>query len=358
VTALSNFLARTVLGAVIAAAALEGPALAQEMTEINVITPNDASCAVYPQFTAEAFGFWASSGVKVNLLSSETTVPYVAFLQNGDADLVMLDSGQVLQAADTGLPVRVVYEAFNFAPEGIVVPADSKIQSIADLKGATVGMASDRDLLTVAIALDSIGTTPEDYGIKAVVVGDSGPVMAAALRDGTIAAFAGAGGDRAAIRAAGLEIRNITPPEVSRNPGNSWTAWGPTLEEKREKIAAFLRGWAMAQHAGVVDTKLTASACRARVPEQFENFETGMDLMNFTIYEMQLRRTRDYGELQPDVWSAIQGPYLKQKQIAKEIVPSAFLDSSFIQAANAWTLDAVKKGMGAWKAANGDKLIP
>jgi NitT/TauT family transport system substrate-binding protein len=357
-TAFSDLVATTILGVAMGAAGLATAAQGQEMMEINIITPNDASCAVYPQFTADAFGFWASSGIKVNLLSSETTVPYVAFLQNGDADLVMLDSAQVLQAADSGLPIRVVYEAFNFAPEGIVVPADSPIQEIADLKGATVGLASDRDLITVAIALDSIGTTPDDYDIAAVVVGDSGPVMAGALRDGTIAAFAGAGGDRAAIRAAGLEIRNITPPEVSRNPGNSWTGWGPTLEEKREKIAAFLRGWAMAQHAGVVDTKLTASACRARVPEQFENLETGMDLMNFTIYEMQLRRTKDYGELQPDVWSAIQGPYLKQKQITKTIVPSTFLDTSFIQAANAWTLDGVKRGMNDWKAANRDKLLP
>jgi hypothetical protein len=30
-----------------------------------------------------------------------------------------------------------------------------------------------------------------------------------------------------------VQIRNITPPDVSLNPVNSWTAWGPTLEDKR-----------------------------------------------------------------------------------------------------------------------------
>jgi len=325
--------------------------------ELNVISPNDSSCGVYPQFNADVLGFWADSGVDVTLLPSETTVPFVAFLQNGDADLVMLDSAQVLQAADAGLPVKVVYEAYNFAPEGIVVTADSPIQSLADLKDVTIGMASDRDLITTVIAMDSIGTTLEDNNITTVVVGDSGPVMAGALRDGTIDAFAGGGSDRAGIEAAGVQIRNITPPEVSRNPGNSWTAWGPRIEENREKVSGFLRGWAMAQHAGVVDTKLSASACRTIIPEQFENLEVGMNMINNSIYVQQLRRTKDYGELQPDVWAAIQGPYLKQGEISKEVDPETFLDSSFTEAANNWTLDEVKAGLAKWKAANPDIII-
>jgi len=352
-----NVALKIAVGASIGALVLGSTVQAQDLKEINVISPNDASCDVYPEFNADLFGFWADSGVKTNILPSETSVPYVAFLQNGDADLVMLDSAQVLQAADNDLPVKVVYEAFNFAPEGIVVTADSPIQSLADLKDVTVGMASDRDLITTTIALDSIGETLDGANVTTVVVGDSGPVMAGALRDGTIDAFAGAASDMAGIQAAGMQIRNITPPEVSRNPGNSWTAWGPTLEEKRDVISAFLRGWAMAQHAGVVDTKLSASVCRVAVPEQFENLETGMELVNTAVYVLQLRRTKDYGELQPDVWAAIQGPYVKLGEISKEIAPDSFLDASFIEAANNWTLDEVKAAMAKWKEANPDKVI-
>jgi hypothetical protein len=61
--------------------------------------------------------------------------------------------------------------------------------------------------------------------------------------------------------------------------------------------------------------------------------------------------------LQPDVWSAIQPPYLKQKEISKELDPATFLDSSFTEAANDWTLNDVKAGMEEWKKANMDKLI-
>ena len=354
---LSSLAGKALVGAAVGALAFGAAAQAQETTEVNAMTPNDATCSVYPQFTAQGLGFWEAEGLDVNLLPSETTIPYVAFLQNGDADIVMLDSAQVLQAADAGLPIAVVYEAYNFAPEGIVVTADSPIQGLADLKDVTIGMASDRDLITTIISLDSIGETLESANVTTVVVGDSGPVMAGALRDGTIDAFAGGSSDRAGIEAAGVEIRNITPPEVSRNPGNSWTAWGPTLEEKREKLGKFLRGWAMAQHAGVVDTKLTASVCRPFIPEQFEVVEQGLRMINNAVYVNQLRRTKDYGELQPDVWAAIQGPYVSLGEISKEIEPDTFLDASLTEAANNWTLDQVKAAMAKWKEANPDKVI-
>lgn len=354
---IGKLLAKTAVGAAVGALALGSLAQAQEMREINLIPPNDSSCSMYPEWNGTNLGFWPAAGIKVNLLPSETSIPFVAFLQNGDADLVILDSAQVLQAADAGLPIKVIYEAYNWAPEGIVVTADSPIQGLADLKDVTIGMASDRDLITTIIAMDSIGKTLEENNITTVVVGDSGPVMAGALRDGTIDAFAGGSSDRAGIEAAGVTIRNITPPEVSRNPGNSFAAWGPTIEEKRELIGDFLRGWSMAQHAGVVDTKATASACRVSIPEQFENIENGLRMINNSVYVNQLRRTKHYGELQPDVWAAIQTPYVKLGEISQFIEPDIFLDSSFIEAANNWTLPEVKAAINKWKEDNPDLVI-
>jgi NitT/TauT family transport system substrate-binding protein len=217
------------LAAAAMAASFASAVQAQELKPFNFMSSNDSSCSPFPQMNAQVFGFWDELGLTVNFLSSETTVPYVAFLQNGDADVAMLDSAQVMQAVDTGLPIKVVYEAYQMAPEGIVVPDDSPIKSLADLKDTTIGLASDRDQITTIIAMKSIGQTLDGYGIKTVVVGDSGPVMASALKDKTIDAFAGGSSDRAGIEAAGVKIRNITPAEVSRNPGNLLVVWGPTM---------------------------------------------------------------------------------------------------------------------------------
>jgi len=113
----------------------------------------------------------------------------------------------------------------------------------------------------------------------------------------------------------------------------------------------------MAQHAGVVDTKLTASVCREFIPEQFENLENGIRMINNAVYVNQLRRTKDYGELQPDVWASIQGPYVKLGEISKKIDPDTFLDSSFVEAANNWTLEEVKAGLAKWKQENPERVI-
>jgi len=354
---LSHFVATALVGAAVGVMAFGAVAQAQELKNVNVVMPNDASCGMYPEWNATIFGFWPDAGIKVNILPSETTVPYVAFLQNGDADIVTLDSAQVLQAADAGLPIKVIYEAMQYAPEGIYVVADSPINSLEDLQDVTIGMASDRDLITTIIAMSSIGKTLEDANITTVVVGDSGPIMATALRDKTIDAFAGSNSDFAGITAAGVQIRDVTPPAVSRNPGNSFTVWGPTMEENRDKIEAFVKGWAMAQHAAVLDTKTSASACATAIPEQFENREVGFNLINENAFVQQIRRTKDFGELQPDVWSSIQPAFLNIGEISKEIAPDTFLDASFIEAANAWTTDEVKSALEKWVEENPDKVI-
>jgi NitT/TauT family transport system substrate-binding protein len=330
---------------------------AQDLKQVNFMSSNHATCSVYPQFVAAELGFFADEGVEVNLLNTATTVPYVAFLQNGDADVAMLDSAQVLQASEAGLPIKVVYEAYQHAPDGIYVLADSEITSLADLRDKTIGLASDRDLITTVIALDSIDETLESMNVTTVVVGDSGPVMAGALQNGQIQAFGGSSTDKAGIEAAGVATRSITPAEVLRNPGNSFTVWGPTMEEKRDVITGFLRGWAKGQQAGVLDTKLAASTCAVHIPEQFEDPQHGFNIVSNGVYVNQLRRTKEFGELQPDVWTAIQRPYVKQGEIAAEIDPAVFLDSSFIEAANSWTTDDVKANMNAWKEANPDKLL-
>jgi NitT/TauT family transport system substrate-binding protein len=354
VTKLSKIIETTLIAA---SAVVLAPVVQAQETTINFMSSNESSCGPYAQQNAQVFGFWDDLGVKVNFLSSDTSIPYVAFLQNGQADIALMDAPQVLQAVGNNLPVKVVYEAVQHAPDGIVVIDESPIKSLADLKDTTIGLASDRDIITTAIALNSIGATLEGMNVKTVVVGDSGPVMAKSLIDGAVQAFAGGASDRAGIEAAGVKIRNITPVEVLHQPANNFTVWGPTLEEKRPMIQAFLKGWAMAQFAGLVDTKLTASACRTKVPEQFENIEVGLRQINNSVYVTQLSRTKKYGELQPDVWADIQPPLIEMKELSKAVDPASFLDPSFIDGADDFTTAEVKKKIYEWKKANPDKLI-
>lgn len=331
-------------------------ASAQELKTINYMGTNDTSCSPYPQFVMQEFGFLEEEGYKLNILSANTTVPFVAFLSNGDADLAMLDSGQVFQAVDSGQPIKVVYEAYQFGPEGIYAPSDGGIDSIQDLRGKTIGLASDRDLITTVIGLNSGGVDIDE--VKTVVVGDSAPIIVKALQDKTVDAVTVGPVERVSIMSSGIELRDLTPIEVSHVPGNSLAVWGPTIEEKRPLIQGFLRAWAKSQQSGVLDTKAVMSACKKRVPEQWETPGNGARIVNNSVYNTQLRRTMKLGELQPDVWKRIQPPYIALDEISREIDPSEFLDASFIEEANDFTTDEVKAGIVKFKQNNADILIP
>jgi ABC-type nitrate/sulfonate/bicarbonate transport system substrate-binding protein len=330
-------------------------AAAQELRDIDVIIANDTTCSLYAPHLARITGMNEDLGINVNLLSSETKVPYVAFLSTGDADFVMLDAHETLNQAEAGEDNTVIYVTHQFAPEGIVVAADSQIGGLADLKGKTIGLADDSDLLTTQIALDSVGIDIEE--VRTAVVGDSGPVLAKALREGAIDAFAGGSSDRTGIEAAGLTIRNITPIEVSENPGNSLVMANARKQDLWGATQAFLKAWAMSQHAGVMDTKGTMSVCRVAIPEQFENLVTGERLITNSAFVTQLRRTKDYGELVPDVWAKIQPPLVKMGVIKQFIEPATFLDAQYLQAANAWSTWEVRKYLDEWKAANPELVL-
>jgi len=328
---------------------------AQELEEINVMTSNDQSCSPYPQIAADEFGFFAEEGLKVNLLPSETTVPYIAFLANGDADIAMLDAGMILQGVNAGQPISAIYEAYQRAGDGMIVPADGPVQSMADLKGKTVGLASDRDQLTTTLGLSTVGLDISD--VTTAVVGQPGPILVDSLTNGTIQAYAAANSEFAALAATGFKIKNITPVEVSSIPGNTFTVWGPTKEEKRGLFERFLRAWAKGQHVGVMDIKAVMAACKKRIPEQWEIAGRGETVVENSVNNTQLRRTVKYGELQKDVWEGIQPSYVKFGEIPKEIDVSTFLDYSFIDAANNFTTDEVKEAVKKWKDENKDALF-
>ncbi len=132
-------------------------AAAQDLTTVDVIMPLPRSANFYPLIAGEALGYFEEEGVRVNLLPSSTSIPYVAFVMNGQADLAMLDPNETLAAVASGANINTVYEVMQNAPEGIAVSADSDIDSVEDLVGTTVGLVSDRDRAFLAMALNTVG---------------------------------------------------------------------------------------------------------------------------------------------------------------------------------------------------------
>lgn len=322
---------------------------AQDLKQINVLLPNENTTVFYPIIIANGLGFFEEEGVKVNLLASETTIPYVAFLSNGQTDVAMLDAPQTLQAANAGVPISVVYEAHQYAPEVVAVSEDSPIKDITELKGTTVGLASDRDRITLQVALDAAGASIDD--VKTVVVGDAGPTLANAFKNQTVSAVAAAINDLATLAGIGIHVRDITPEGVSDNPANTFVIFKPRTEELREALTGFLRGWARGAAVADLAPDVAAALAQRSATEEWESVEAGQSLFK-VAQRLNKSHTDAYGDLQPEIWKKVQGPLVKFGELEKEIDPSMFLDDSFIGPANDFDKEAVARAAEEWKQKN------
>lgn len=333
------------MAAVIAA----GPVAAQELSTVNAIMPKQRSANYFPLIVGEALGYFAEEGIEVNLLPSETPIPFVNFVRNGQADFAMMDPAEVLTAVAAGAEIKVVYEVMQTAPDGVAVAAESAVQDMSQLKGETVGLVTERDMVTMKIALDAVELTEND--VTAVVVGEAGPTLAAAFRDQTVAAIAGSGPDWLAIQANGQAIRLITPPAVSNKPGNTFVVSAEAFEGKREQLEGFLRAWSKGMYVAQVDPEVVAKIAQTAVPEEWEDPTFGQQYLANAM-RLNVSVTEKKGDLQTDIWGSIQPAMMKFGVIEAEVDPSTFLEPSLIDPANDWSAEEVQKEVADWRAAN------
>src|SRR3546814_16152196 len=111
--------------------------------------------------------------------------------------------------------------------------------------------------------------------IETVVVGEGGPVLANAFRHGTVDAIAGALPDWLALQANGIEIRDITPPEMAEPPANSFVLPQSRAEALKEPLQGFVRAWAKGAYVGQLDRPAAEMMARKLVPEAWTHLELG-----------------------------------------------------------------------------------
>ncbi len=341
-----------ITAAAIASVALSASAASAQDT-LNVLIANERSTTFYGMHVANELGYFEDENLEINWLASATTIPYVAFLSNGQADLVMFDAAQTMQAVNANQPVSIIYEDMQFAPEALYVSADSDIKEIADLNGKTIGLVSDRDLAIARVALESAGLTIDD--VKTAVVGEGGATLANAFRRNTVDAVAGGATELNTIQSAGIEIRNITPPEVSENPANSFAIWNDRKEELRDPVERFFRAWSKGMEAGRIDIQMNAAIMVDAVPEQWQDLGVGYQLAELSAYTLHEPMSARRGDLHPALWERVQPSLISIGEISQSYDVSTFLDDSFIAAANEYTMEEIEADVAAWIEANGER---
>ena len=331
--------------------ALATPATAQDepRMKVNFISSLYQSIIYYNIIAAQELGYFEKEGVEVNMMSSSASIPFVAFIANGQADITKLDSTEVINAAAANIPVSVIFEMMQIGVDSIAVAEDSPITDITQLKGKTIGLTTDRDRPTLAKKLHRVGLTLDD--VKTAVLGESGPTLANAFRNKTVDAVEGAPTDWLNIQANGIKVRLVSPPDL--NPGNLFVINKDRTEEIREPITAFLRAWVKGAIAIHVDKEAVIAMLKKAVPDEWEREEFARQYLE-TAIQVHTPVTERYGDLRPEIWTTLQDEAVAVGEITEKVDPATFLDDSFIAAVNEGIdRDQIKADIEEWKKNNG-----
>jgi NitT/TauT family transport system substrate-binding protein len=338
-----------------AAAAKDTPTDAEpeEVVTIDFLQPLPKSMAFYPLFVGDVLGYFAEEGIEVNLLPSGD-IPATVIVPSGQADIGATTPTNIVQAAAAEEDFVLVYEYYQHNVVSIVVPADSDVETIADLEGMTVGVTSEGagDAALARAALQEVGLSPDD-DVEIVVAGDGGPAVAEALRGGRLDAFSGAINDIVALQVAGIELREITPDSFALYPASSMIVRSGTLEEEADSITRFLRAWSKATYAGMLNRDMVFAIAEDEVPEETGDEEFGRIFLDLAIdLQTPVEGIDAFGSVRPDAWTVVQEAMVEGGELEEVFDPSTFLDDSLLADVNDWDRDEVESEVDAWAAEN------
>ncbi len=133
-------------------------------------------------------------------------------LESGDEDVVVAGNAEILQAASAGVDVLSIATVYQSYPVQIFVPADSDIETVADLQGRSVGVPGPFGETWFGLLgyLDEAGLSQDDVSLEHV-----GFTLFNALSEGHVDAVAGfVTSDATNFANGGFEVRQIADADA------------------------------------------------------------------------------------------------------------------------------------------------
>jgi NitT/TauT family transport system substrate-binding protein len=170
----------------------------------------------------------------------------------------------------------------------MVAPEGAGVSKVEDLRGKSLGVTDlgGGEMPLVKGVLSDAGLKEND-DLKLVVVGEGGPAVASALKNGRIDAFAGAINDVAAIQASGAvaSLVPILPEKFADLPSNVIVAKASTLQnpEDRDTAIKLAKGWRMGTEFAMNDPKAALDIACKRIPEDCQNMKVAQAYLDVAI---------------------------------------------------------------------------
>jgi len=291
------------------AVAIGAPAIVRAQTAITFVVPNPSALTWLPYWVAVGEGYFGEEGYEPTLEAIDGSSAVLQAMTAGQAQIGAPGPGPTLGASARGVDVKFIYNLYPKSVFGILVPADSDIETPEQLAGTVVGVgtADGAEVSFTSAIMTDVGLTPgEDF--EYLPVGDGGTAAVAFLRE-EVSAYAGAVSDAAILASRGIDLREITPEAYLGFFGNGIAMLESAMAEMPELAPAFgralVRGMRFASDPANKETCL--AHCAAGNPQEGEQdyaaalFDGVVERMTPTDAYMD----QGYGYQPPEHWQAI-----------------------------------------------------
>ncbi|HEY5677220.1 MAG TPA: ABC transporter substrate-binding protein [Myxococcales bacterium] len=221
---------------------LASSARAQTTVRVGFCAKTVTSAAA-PFAIATKMGWYKD--IKVQLVPIAGSTDCVKLVATGDVPYSLPSVEPLAPARVQGVKGKIFYTAYQGNIYGIAVPRESAIQSLKDLKGKKIGVASMASGgVPVARGLLAMSGLDPETDAQIVVVGEAAQA-AALLRSGQVAALSLYDTQYALVDSAGVSLRMLDAGPVARFPSNGFFALEDTLRKDRAQALELVRGYAM-----------------------------------------------------------------------------------------------------------------
>ena len=272
----------------------EAPAVMEELVPFTMaMASGDTYTAEWwGWLAAKELGYYEELGLDVEFVAAGGSGAAMEQVVAGNADAGNPSAPAFGEAALVGLPVVNVFTYSNGAIFGIFVPEDGPYQSIADMRGANIGISEPGggEVAFLEAALRAEGIDPIT-DVQLIPIGDGGPETLAALDNGSVDVYSTAYNDIFAIQTAGVNLVDLTPSIYNTFPARGIITTQDTLANKRDALEMFSRGTAMGIYFCFENLEACRDLMKGAIPQAFEQNADGISQgdLRFTLATTQVR---------------------------------------------------------------------
>jgi NitT/TauT family transport system substrate-binding protein len=298
----------------------------------------------------QALGYWKEEGLDVTVTSVEGSAAGLQQLGSGNIQVVSIGPEEIVIGREKGVKIKGFYVQARETIYRIVVPTDSPLQAIPQLKGKTIGVPSlaSGSVPFAKALVASVGLDPEkDIKLLAVGVGAPGRL---ALQQKQVDALALWDTLQASIENSGLTLRRLDLPMVHEMLGQTIATRDDVLVENAAILVGFARGVAKATLFGLSNPEAAVrihwKLYPQTRPQGVDDAKALKDALNvfdsrFVLQRVDNRADKRYGIATLEQWERLKTIYRDQKIVEGTVPAADFYSSVLVDQINRFDHEAV-----------------